>query len=191
MQNIPIYEWVPPELRGSVYREEIDISDFWNVISWCRSYALRPPGEDTTNPLIRWNIGVYQLHYVLRMKIIGEYDAADFAESVASALLHMIMAYETVKDDAYEIVNVYEPVICEQKVLKPVHMDRLLCAIAGVTRQLLYLYMNRRNRYNKIELVNNFAAAFEEMWNFATAKRMRTGLELAIGKLQDLELRSH
>ena len=189
-----ITEWQPPGL-GNTYKLPVKIEDLNEIVLWCLSYALDPPENDTRDPFVRWNIGVYQLSYVSSLARIKNEVMWDYAESVGGALVNMIMAVEVVLSEKRKLFN-YKAME-ESNVYKDVSVKKILADIVPVyvyklTRQFVYYKMNRSNRFNIHMLVNSYTGLLSGL--FSVLKGIATpnvAMAIAMSKLQDVELKEH
>ena len=187
---------------GQYPSEIIDPNDFWMLCDWCYRYGANPEDGDTRDLLYRWNIGVYQLHYVgkmLRQNFVAE---EEWAESIASILIHMISSWEMAGINVAGLCKTHKENFCEAYVSSgDVSLDRVtayhnvLESIPTCTRQLLYKAQHRKVRYNEGELkkeipflvfsIKKLHELGQGSYTFGEA------LALALDKLQAREFRNH
>ncbi len=184
-----IYQWSD----GQCDREVIDTNSFWMFCDWCQRYGNNPDAGDTRDLLYRWNIGIYQLTYINKMIKQTYIAEEEWAESMASVLIHMVASWEmagiNVADECsgnwhLELFNSREKLYAQ-----------LLEYIPAITRQLLYKAQHRHRRYNEEELkqyiplmVATVAGLFRLGCHNYT---LGEGLAFAIDKLQAKEFKTH
>lgn len=191
MKKFQIPEWIDVDFRSCIYRDSIDLEDFDNIVSWCRCYANSCPSNDTRDPLVRWNIGTYQLLYVYLLKEKKEVAMIyDISESIASAMLHMIMAFESIST---EYMN-YKLLIEKSKndSLSRQQYLELYVWVLGCTRQFLYHHMGRKKRFNYKELKKYYEKVMLGCFTlFPIQVSIAEGFDLAMQKLYNVELKGH
>jgi len=193
--NYLIWEWIPPNSRICVTREVIDVlkTGFGGVVQWARAYASDPPMDDTNVALIRWIIGQYQLAYVNAMLNGSCFIENEYICSLASALLHMIMAYEMIAAEKGVAVVCYDEMIKNQmgssNRIETLH--EALVENTWIMRQLVYYHMGRKRRYDFNDLTEHYVKNIGLLFTMFGNLDWKKAFTMAISQLQDVELRRH
>lgn len=129
---------------------------FHDIVQWCSNFYKNMNSGDPTNVLTRWTIGTYQLFYVHKMKDPQKRRLmrGDFNESIASATIHMIMVAEEILGN--DLIH-YDKIQKHAEIKTIVSYNELFLeldyCVFGMTRQVLYYELNRKNRLDKLELI--------------------------------------
>lgn len=187
-ERIAIKEWIGP--GGRISTQDIDTTDINQIVGWCRAYAKNPPVNDTRDLLVRWNIGMYQLHYVY-VAMSDKRIKRELLASAASAMLHMMMVNEEIRGNllfGYRLLVSEYPMLETEDIRST--MGRLLKDICAITRQMIYWKMRRKNRFDVSVLMDSFIYVFRKLF-MIMGEEWSIALSIAMGQLQDIELNQH
>lgn len=185
--KLPVELWRGPIGRHSQTGEYIDANNILEVEKWCCAYANDLPSKDTGKSLIRWNIAMYQLAYVydiIENKI--KHDRQDMAEALGSCQIHAMISarfanielrYEFMPNECYSSFDINM-------------LGSLLGNMQHVTRQFLYLYLRRKNRYDKNICASKLFECISELVILNKTYNNK-GIQIAMQKLNDVELEGH